>query len=81
MTILDRARYLSIVEAAVRDHPVILAALSPAQRSALDAQAGRQGTDAQAILDAARDEVLATIEAERAARAIALEVLADTGGR
>ncbi|WP_158864266.1 hypothetical protein [Leifsonia sp. AG29] len=80
MTNLDRARYLSIVEAAVRDYPVNLSALSSAQRAALEAQAERQHTTPQAVLDAARDEVLASIEAERAGRAIALEVVAESGG-
>lgn len=76
-----RERYLTIVEAAVRSHPVILEAISPAQRSALDAQAERQGTTPQGVLDVARDEVLASIAAERAARAIALEVIDQSRGR
>lgn len=81
MTSLDRARYLTIAEAAVRDHPVVLEALSHAQRSELDAQAERQRATPQTILDAARDDVLASIERERAARAIALQALAESGGR
>lgn len=76
-----RSRYLDIVEKAVRNHPVVLEALSPAQRSALDAQSERQVTTPQAILDGARDELLASIEAERAARTIALDVIAESRGR